>query len=451
MKNRKEGDVQMAIIKPFCGYRYNPDLIKDAGEVMAPPYDSLSDEQTDSFYDLNPYNAARLVSQRSYKTDDIDNNCYTRSRDFLKSWIEKKILVREEKSSIYVYEQTVTINRENYYYRGIIGLLELTDYSDGVVVPCENPSTDSKEDRFKMISTVEANPSLISCVYTDGDRQLSTLLAEISEEPPEMEFLTQNGIRHKLWAITYKPTIDFVADVLREKKMFIVDGHNRYEACLEYKHYRKENDESYTGKESYNYVMTLISDTREDGGLLLPVHRVLKLKESFREDFLIAGVQEHFLVEKIIVDKFDDDISETIKKQVFTQRNEIKIGFYTGKDYFYRFTFRDKKYIDSLMPDVSECYRMLDINVFNKLIMEEQLGIDSESDSERIFYTRDVKRGMRAVGNQEFTCMFILNPVRPEQFNVMTHTGERLPKRSISIFPKPATGIVIHKFTPVVG
>ena len=436
----------MATIMPFKGYRYNSDKIESIADVMAPPYDALSDEETDSCYDRNPYNAARLVSQKKYDTDTDADNCYTRSRDFLKSWIEEGILVQDEKPAFYVYEETVTINRENYYNRGIVGLLELTDYSEGVVVPCEEPSTNSKNDRLRMISTSGSNNSLISCVYTDSSKEIAALLAEVSGSPADMDFVTDNGQRHKLWAITDSHKIELISREISQKKIFIVDGHNRYEACLEYKKQKME-EQSYTGKESFNYAMALISDSHDDGRIHMPVHRLVKCKNSFSEVYFIAGLQECFHIEKIIVDKTDDDLGETMRKLIATQRKEAKIAMYTGKDYFYRFIFKGEKYLSELMPDASESYRLLDLNILNKLILEEQMGINPSTETERIAYTRDISQGIKAVDNKEYDCMFIINPVRPPQFSAMTKTGERLPKRSVSIFPKPATGIVIHKFT----
>ena len=436
----------MATIMPFKGYRYNSDKFENIADVMAPPYDALSDEETDSYYDRNPYNAARLVSQKKYDTDSDLDNCYTRSRDFLKSWIKSGVLVQDEKPGFYVYEETVTINRENYYNRGIVGLLELTEYGEGVVVPCEEPSTDSKNDRLRMISTSGSNNSLISCIYTEKSKGIATLMAEVSGRPADMDFVTENGQRHKLWAVTDSEQIDMISQEIRQKKIFIVDGHNRYEACLEYKK-QKMSESGYTGNESYNYVMALISDSRDDGRVHMPVHRLVKCKKSFSEVYFIAGLQECFHVEKIIVDKTDDDLGETMRKLIATQRKEAKIAMYTGKDYFYRFIFKGEKYLAQVMPDVSDSYRMLDLNILNKLILEEQMGINLSTESERIAYTRDINQGIKAVDNGEYDCMFIINPVRPPQFSAMTETGERLPRRSVSIFPKPATGIVIHKFT----
>lgn len=436
----------MAKIKPFYGYRYNTDIVKNLSDVMAPPYDSLSDEQTDSCYDLNPYNAARLISQRSYDTDDAHNNCYTRSRDYLQSWIENGVLVKENEKAIYVYEQTITVNREKYYNRGIIALLELTNYSDGIVVPCEDPSTDSKNDRYRMISETESNNSLISCMYTDGDKRLSAMLTDISEKDADMSFTTGRGnIENKLWAVTDEKIIALAQSALADKKMFIVDGHNRYEACYEYKMH-KMKEKGYTGKESFNYVMALISDSKEDGRVHLPVHRLLHMSKPVNEAYIIAGLQDNFTVEKIIVDKLDDDMASTIKKQISTQKRQTIFALYTGSDYFYRFKFKGENYLKTVLPDVSEAYRSIDLVILNKLVFEEQMNINPENDA-RIEYTRNVREAMKIVDGSDNYCLFVLNPINAWQLEALSKAGERLPKRSVSIFPKPATGIVIHKFT----
>ncbi len=435
----------MAVTMPFRGYRYNKDKIQNPGDVMAPPYDSISEEEMDGYYDKNPFNAVRLVSQKSLDTDTSENNCYTRSRDFLDKMIEEQVLVQDKEPGYYIYEETVTHNGENYYNRGIVALLELTDYEDGIVVPCEEPSTDSKNDRFNMISTSCSNNSLISCMFTERSKKVSAFISELLEEEADMDFVASNGIRHKLWSVTDNENIKLIKDELADKKLFIVDGHNRYEASLEYKK-QKMTEAGYTGEESYNYVMALISDSYDDARIHLPVHRLVKTSRSFSEGYFITGMQEHFHVEKIIVDKNDDDLGEIMRKQIATQRKEAKFAMYLGGDYFYRFTFKDEKYLSEVLPEASKSYRQLDLTILNKLVLNDEFRIDTSQETEHVGYTRNIEEGMRLVDSGEYDCLFVINPVRPPQFEAMTKTGEKLPKRAVSIFPKPATGIVIHKF-----
>lgn len=436
----------MANIKPFKGYRYNVEEIDDLGAVMAPPYDSISEDDNSKYYELHPYNAIRLISGMKAENDTEENNCYTRAAQFLKEWIEKGILVKDDADCIYLYEQAVTIKRERYYNRGFVALLELSDYEEGIVVPCEEPSTNSKRERFNMIKATQANSSMISCLYMDEEKQLNNLITDISEEQPLMEFETPEGIQQKVWAIKYQPTIDFIVKCLKNKSLYIVDGHNRYEAALEYQQYAKEHNPGHTGSEAYNYMLALLSDVHEDGRIHLPIHRLVRFKKGFREDYFVAGAQDHFKVEKIIVDTTDDSMAETMRKQIATQRKEIIIALYTGGDYFYRLRLTDPGYLEKILPEKSETYRNLDVTVLNKLLLEEILYITNETSYERIAYTRNAEEGINAVKNGEFGCMFVINPVRQTQLSEVARSGERMPRRSVCIFPKPATGVIISKF-----
>ena len=158
----------MANIKPFKGYRYNQKKITDIENVMAPPYDFISHNQGAEFYDRSPYNAIRLVS--SNRLHESETDPHKRAADFLSDSIKNEILKQDEEESIYLYEQKVMINDEPFSSRGFISLLEVTDYEHGIVVPCEKPSSNSKLDRFDMVTKLQANGSMISFKYIDNGK-----------------------------------------------------------------------------------------------------------------------------------------------------------------------------------------------------------------------------------------------------------------------------------------
>ena len=39
-----------------------------------------------------------------------------------------------------------------------------------------------------------------------------------------------------------------------------------------------------------------------------------------------------------------------------------------------------------------------------------------------------------------------MNPVKAEQIREVVTEGEKMPARSICVFPKPASGVIINKF-----
>ena len=251
---------------------------------------------------------------------------------------------------------------------------------------------------------------------------------------------------HKIWAITDKTTIDFICGSLKNKTLFITDGHNRYVTALEYKKYCKEHDKNYTEDSGCNYIMAWCTNAFGNRMVQLPVHRMLTNEKSFNEDFFIACAQDNFKVEKIIVDTSIDDMTETMKKQISTVRMDTKFGVYCGGNYFYRLTLPDKKIMKNYFPDKSTAYGNLDVAVFNKLILEDIFNISEEDYDKYIRYTKRASKGVAAANNKEISCLFILNPVKAEQIREVALSGDVMPDRSIYIFPKPATGVIINKF-----
>ena len=99
----------MANIKPFRGYRYNPDKV-DMSSVVSPPYYNMLKEDRDAFYEKSSYNSVRLFTGKKSETDTTEDNIFTRAKDYLASWIENEILVRDKEPVIYMYEQTIEVS-----------------------------------------------------------------------------------------------------------------------------------------------------------------------------------------------------------------------------------------------------------------------------------------------------------------------------------------------------
>ena len=51
----------MAIIAPFKGLTYNFSLGQDFPKLVAPPYDVISENEQNDFYEAHPKNVIRLI------------------------------------------------------------------------------------------------------------------------------------------------------------------------------------------------------------------------------------------------------------------------------------------------------------------------------------------------------------------------------------------------------
>ena len=69
----------MVDVQPLQGIRYVSQAIGDLSQVVAPPYDVISEEAQARYYARNPYNIIRLELGRDEPDDTVLNNRYTRA------------------------------------------------------------------------------------------------------------------------------------------------------------------------------------------------------------------------------------------------------------------------------------------------------------------------------------------------------------------------------------
>lgn len=433
----------MADIKPFNGYIFSPKKAGDLGNVMAPSYTIKSEDERDELYARSEYNAIRLVDGKAFDADTETENRFTRARDYLNKWIADGVITKYEKPAIYLYEQAVLFNGTVFTNRGFVALLNLDDFGKQVV-SCENTTPVNKKYRFDLISQTKTNFNMISCLYIESEKQLSNLITEISDTAPDLDFHYVDGTRERLWHICDEEKINFIVSALSNHCLYITDGQNRFETSLIYQQECKKKNKNHTGKEPYNYIMALLNNAYDDGIVQLPYHRLVKFDKPLNESFLVSALQDCFKVEKIIIDSDTSDLVDTIKHQIFLKRSQNAIALYCGKDYFYRLTILDRNTVKDRLNGKSDAYCSLDVAVLNSLILEDLLGINEENYDERISYTKSVAEGTKKVKGGEYGCLFAINPVRDSQIRAIATAGEKLPSKSICVFPKPITGVIMN-------
>src|SRR5262249_15012924 len=133
-------------ILPFRGYRYNPEVILNLDDVISPPYDQFKEGLDDLLFDRHPHNIAHLIVNKETAADTESNNRYTRSRVLLDSWLKQRVFLQDAESSLYPYSQTYEVDGASKTRKGFIGLGEVTEYSQKVVLPHERTLSKPKED-----------------------------------------------------------------------------------------------------------------------------------------------------------------------------------------------------------------------------------------------------------------------------------------------------------------
>ncbi len=437
----------MAKVIPFKGLRYNNEKFADLNKVTAPPYDIIKPDKQDLLYSKSPYNIIRVDFGKVFEGDNDEDNCYTRASEALKLWIDDRSLVFEEKPAFYIYEQQFTVGELQKSVVGIIALVRLEDFSNGVIFPHEETISKAKTDRFNLMTATEANFNPVYSIYSDESAEIASLINSQSENEPDISFTTDEKIVQNVWIVTDEEVTSEITRMFEEKQLFIADGHHRYETALNYRNSRREA-EGGEGEKPYDYTMMLLVSMENSGLMVFPTHRLIRGAEKFDEVSLVSYLTEDFTISKIFFT--DGDYASIIAdKLADTSEDEKVFALYTGDEYYYLLKLKDLEIADQFNQDKSTAYRRLDTTILHSLILERYLGIDKENMAEQknLVYTKDIAEAISEVKNGDFQCAFLINASRVSEIKEVSSTHEKMPQKSTYFWPKPVTGIVMNKFT----
>lgn len=434
----------MAKIIPFKGLRYNMDKVGDMSKVTIPPYDIISPEEQEKFYQAHPNNFIRLELSKEQPGDNETNNRYTRTGQTLKEWIDQQVLVYEKEPAIYLYEEIFTLKSgETKSFKGFMTLVQLEEFSKKVVLPHEETLSKAKADRFNLMCATNANFSHIYCLYMDPQKKINQIIAEIAAKPAEVSFTAHDGVKQNLWVVTDPATISAVQDCFADKQLFIADGHHRYETALNYRD--KLRAEGGSPDELFNYVMMMLVEMDDPGLVVFPTHRLLSNLEEFDEAAAVEKMKEHFTVEKISVSL---DAAAQMEQTLTAHTSDKAFAFYTGKDYFYLLTLKSMDAMRAAVTGKSEAYAGLDVTVLHTLILGQIFGIDMENmaNQKNLTYVKLSEEAVDGVKTGKFQCAFLLNPTKVHEIKDVSLANEKMPQKSTYFYPKILSGLVINKF-----
>jgi len=407
-------------IRPFRGVIYNKEKIKDLSKVMAPPYDVISPSEQDFYYKLHPYNVIRLILGKEYPGDNISNNRYLRAAKYFREWLSQDILKKEKNESIYVYEEEYFIEGEKRERKGFISLMRLEDFNRGVIFPHEDTLSAPREDRFKLLCACEANLSPIFSLYSDPRQEIekyfkrSNFLIRVNDK---------EGIKHCLKVIKEKEIITKIREIMKDKRVFIADGHHRYLTALKF---RNQMRGRYKGEE--NFVMMYFSNTESTDLTILPTHRVIG---NLKEDSLLrlrSRINDFFVVKRMSLEEMWRKMRENDRKRTF--------GMYIGGNEYYLLILKDRFSL-SFKEEV-------DTTILNKVVIQEILGKKELKKGKEINFFREKERVIDSVSKGKYQVAFFLNPPSLNQIKKISLSGKKMPPKTSFFYPKLLSGLVMR-------
>ncbi len=432
---------RLAEIKAFKGLVYNTKTAGNIEQLTCPPYDIISERERNEYLSANPHNVVRL--ELPSEQNGMDK--YLSAAEVLTQWQSQEILVSQDEESLYIYEESFEVLGKAYSFKSLICRVKLSPFSEGVVLPHEQTLSKAKQDRLNLMKSTNCNFSQIYSLYFDDKNEDSTalLLDDCSKKLPIIhEFTDDSGVTHKLWQIIDSVVIDKISRQFKDRKLYIADGHHRYETALNYKNHLNEI-EKLTEYSAANYVMMAVVDIENSGLVVFPTHRIVRDLQEFDVDSLLSKLRDNFEIAECNISG-----CEEIAKQLDSsyEKGEKAFILYTSDKRYHKITLRDISVMDKFMPDMSDASKGLDVNVLHTLILEDKLGIDKENMANQInlTYTRDIEEAISNVDRGKANCAFLLNPTKTSEIADVASVGEKMPQKSTYFYPKLITGLVMN-------
>ncbi|MGC5040932.1 DUF1015 domain-containing protein [Streptomyces sp. DT190] len=410
-------------LTPFRGLRYDPDRVGSLAAVTSPPYDVVV--RPDGLHHLessDPHNIVRLILPQA-ATAGARNE---QAAETLRRWLSEGILTADPEPCLYVYEQR---DGDGMLQRGLIGALRVSDPAERVVLPHEDVMPHVVADRAALMRATSANLEPLLLTYRGDDTSAATadLIERTADRPPLLTTTTEDGFRHRLWAVTAPDELTTVRRDLARHQALIADGHHRWAT---YRRLRTEHP----SPSPWDHGLVLLVDTARYPLRVRAIHRLLHGLPVARA---VAALDGRFRVRRL-------DVPLAAALEVLADAACAGNAFLLAGDGSFHLVDRpDPDLLARTVPaDRPAAWRTLDATVLHATLLEHVWHIPEDS-PDRIAYIHDTAATVAKAERDGGTAV-LMHPVREEVVRDLARQGVTMPRKSTSFGPKPATGLVLR-------
>jgi uncharacterized protein (DUF1015 family) len=446
----------MAEIQPFRAFRYDTNRVQ-LSDVLTQPYDKISPAMQEGYYAKSPDNLIAIEKGRVLPSDSPQDNVYTRAGKKVEEWIREKVLLQDSAPNIYVYSQEYLVpgTHTKKTRIGFIALGRVEDYDAHVVFRHERTLSAPKADRIDLLRATHVQTGQLFMLYNDAPRSIDNLLEEVSRksEPQQME--DEYGVTHRLWPVSDQATVRRIQSAMAEKKLIIADGHHRYETALNFRNEGRAKSQQPDPYAAHEFAMMTFINTHSKGLTILATHRLIKNVEGFDFEKFRKNVGQYFDWYSYPFLNAEERVTayaDFLKDFQGVNHGRRGLGIYPGANAsgggaFYLFLLRRDADLETILPDISEAQRGLDVVLLHRLIIEKGLGISQEdvASEKNVSYKREMEGAIAAVDKGDAQMACLLNPARVQQVADIALGGDVLPQKSTDFYPKLLSGIAIFK------
>jgi uncharacterized protein (DUF1015 family) len=387
---------------PFRGLRYDISISGPLSGQICPPYDVIDEKERERLYARSPYNFVRVEFPR-----DGPDDRYARAAEDLHGWVRQEVLRRDGHDSFYLHEHEFEVAGRRLMRRGIFGALRLYPQSEEIVLPHELTFPKAKADRLELLRATRANTSPVFGMFDDRRGLMRSLGEGLHADADETMLGAE---RHRLWRIDDPAIVAQIASALRDRRVYIADGHHRYETALNY----LAELSGIGPKAPQRYTLAFLCALDDPGLRIFATHRIVR----GAEDALEAAIGRSF------------EASEIDRSAL----GEIQPGIVVARGGSFR-ALTPRSTAD--LSPLPTAWRTLPVALAEELLVKPAQQAGAE-----IGYEHDTERAIAA------GTAILLRAVDPATLRRVADAGERLPQKTTYFFPKVPAGLVVRTLDP---
>jgi uncharacterized protein (DUF1015 family) len=410
----------MPLIRPFAGLR---PASGRAAEVIAPPYDVLSSDEARVRAAGRPWSFLHISKPEidlPRGTDPHSPQVYAKAAENLELMMRNGVLARDPAPCYYAYRLVMGKHAQT----GLVAAASVAEYDTNRIRKHEHTQPDKENDRVRQIDALNAQTGPVMVAYPNAP-VVDAILARCSAGAPDADATADGGIRHSLWVVRDAETqarLTRAFDAM--PALYIADGHHRSAAASRVAAARRTANPRHTGKENYNYFLTVIFPHHQLQ--ILDYNRVVAGLNGMDAGAFLARVREKFSV-------------ETSATPVKPARS-AEFGLYLPGQWYRLAIHRE------LIP-ASDPVARLDARLLSDHLLGPILGITDLRHDKRIDYVGGI-RGLteleKRVDSGEVAAAFGLHPTSMGDLMAVAEAGKVMPTKSTWFEPKLADGLVSH-------
>ena len=380
----------------------------------------------------------------------------------LRDWLDEGVLAADGSPALYVYEQRGT----GFVQRGLIGLVRV---GTTAIHAHEDVMPGPVAGRRELMAAVHGNLEPILLVYNGGagarsgpagtgappaglglelpavgPASATSRLVDLTAEQrtPLACTVTDDGVTHRVWALTDPAEQADVAADLAARTALIADGHHRYAA---YDELRASMRATGQGDGPWDYGLAFLVDADAYPLRLGPIHRVIPHLDPAEAASLAA---QAFTVTELPATAAGpgfgpDQLADALGRLADMGRHGTAF-LLAGRGGLRLISHPDADALAEAMPSAaSSRWQALDASVMQELLLARLWLIkDNERD---VLISHDADEAVRLAVETGGTAV-LCNPMELAAVMELAAHGERVPRKSTSFGPKPRTGLVLRTF-----